>query len=58
MKIINKQMSIKMQDILLSQGCNPNHFRYIKQNADDIVFKHIKSGKEVYTKHLKTIPSV
>ena len=47
----DKIMSIKMQDILLSQGCNPNHFRYIKQNADDIVFKHIKSGKEVYFRY-------
>ena len=51
MKIANKQMSVKLQDILLSQGCNPNHFRYIKSNADDIVFKHIKSGKEVYFRY-------
>ena len=51
MKIVNKQMSVKLQDMLLSEGCIPNHFRYIKQNADDIVFKHIKSGKEVYFRY-------
>jgi hypothetical protein len=47
----NKRMSIKLQDILLSEGCNPKHFKYIKANASDIVFKHIKSGKEVYFRY-------
>lgn len=48
---VNKRMSIKLQDLLLSQGCIPNHFKYIKANASDIVFKHIKSGKEVYFRY-------
>lgn len=48
---VNRVMSVKMQDMLLSEGYNPNHFKYIKQNADDIVFKHIKSGKEVYFRY-------
>jgi hypothetical protein len=47
----NKQMSAKLQDILLSEGCNPSHFKYIKANANDIVFEHIKSGKEVYFRY-------
>ena len=51
MKIANKVMSVKMQDMLLQEGCIPNHFRYIKANASDIVFKHIKSGKEVYFRY-------
>ena len=51
MKIANKVMSVKMQDMLLQEGCIPNHFKYIKQNASDIVFKHIKLGKEVYFRY-------
>jgi len=51
MKIANKVMSVKMQDMLLQEGWIPNHFKYIKANASDIVFKHIKSGKEVYFRY-------
>jgi hypothetical protein len=47
----NKQMSVKLQDLLLSEGCNPSHFKYIKANASDIVFRHIKSGREVYFRY-------
>ena len=45
MKIINKQMSVKLQDLLLSQGYNPSHFKYIRSTADNMVFKHNKTGK-------------
>jgi hypothetical protein len=48
---VNKQMSVKLQDLLLSEGCNPSQFRYIRANADDIIFEHIKSGREVYFRY-------
>ena len=47
----DKIMSVKLQDMLLQEGCIPNHFKYIKANASDIVFKHIKSGREVYFRY-------
>ena len=49
MKIRNSKsrMTVKLQDILLSQGCNPKQFKYVKTNPDDIIFQHIPSGKNV-----------
>ena len=45
MRIADKQMNVKLQDVLLSAGYEPNQFRYIKSNASDMVFKQIKTNK-------------
>ena len=47
----DKIMSVKLQDLLLSEGCNPSHFKYIKSNASDIIFRHIQTGKELYIRY-------
>ena len=51
MKTMDKVMSVNLQDILLSVGYEPNKFNYIKSNADDIVFREIKTNKLLYIRY-------
>ena len=51
MKTMDVRMSVRLQDILLSEGYTPSQFRYVKTDPSDIIFKQVKTNKLLYIRY-------